>query len=217
MTIDVLRRCAAVLEVTLDIVPRWRGADLAHLMDEDHATLQAAWADRLRRWGWEVRVEVSFSQYGDRGRVDLLCWHPVHRVLLIGEVKGELVDVQALLGGLDVKVRVGPRLGRNAGWPAPALTAPLLIVRHRTTARARIARLAPLFANYVHRGRAAVGCLRHPERLVGGLLILSDLPIAAEGRAKRLGSHRVRVRRASSGVASVAAPRPAAPRPALRD
>ena len=172
-------------------MPRWRGADLARLLDGDHAALQAAWADRLRRWGWEVRVEVSFNHYGDRGRVDLLAWHAGHRILAVGEIKSELVDAQGLLGPLDVKVRLGPQLAAAAGWPVPRIVAPLLIIRDGSTTRSRLARLAPLFDSFVHRGRAAAGCLRHPERIDGRhadpLRLANRRPGAryASGRAAR--------------------------------
>lgn len=72
MTTQTLRRCLDALEVSLDLVPRWRGGGLDRLLDQDHAALQAAWADRLRRWKYDVRVETSFNHYGDRGRIDLL-------------------------------------------------------------------------------------------------------------------------------------------------
>jgi transcriptional regulator with XRE-family HTH domain len=200
MTLGTLRRCAAVLEVRLHTVPRWRGTDLARLLDDDHAALQAAWADRLCRWGWQVRVEVSFNHYGDRGRVDLLAWHPAGRILVVGEIKSELADAQGLLGPLDIKVRLGPRLAAAAGWATPAIVVPLLVIRDGSTVRSRLARLAPLFASFVHRGRVAAGCLRHPERLAGGLLILSDLRTAGQGRVMRVGGQRVRLRRRSASV-----------------
>jgi len=200
MTVATLRRCAAALDVRLDTVPRWRGTDLARLLDDDHAALQAAWADRLRQWGWEVRVEVSFNHYGDRGRVDLLAWHTAYRILAVGEIKSELVDAQGLLGPLDVKVRLGSSLAAAAGWARPTVVVPLVVIRDGSTARSRLARFAPLFASFVHRGREAVGCLRHPQRVTGGMLILSDLRTAGEARATRLGGQRVRLRKRGSST-----------------
>jgi transcriptional regulator with XRE-family HTH domain len=125
MSLAVLRACLDVLEIRLDLVPRWRGADLDRLRDEAHAGLEAAWKRRLERWGWQVSAEVSFNHYGDRGRVDLLAWHAVNRLLLVVEVRSEVADVQALLGALDVKIRVAP---------------PCLGARDSTECRLRIAK-----------------------------------------------------------------------------
>src|SRR5690606_18288217 len=94
----------------LDMRLLWNGPELDRLLDEAHAALGASVKRRLERWGWLVRVEVSYSHFGERGRIDLLAFHPAPRVLLVIELKSELVDVQALLGSLDVKVRLAPRI-----------------------------------------------------------------------------------------------------------
>ncbi|HYM52131.1 MAG TPA: helix-turn-helix domain-containing protein [Candidatus Dormibacteraeota bacterium] len=47
LTLSTVRRCLAALEVKLDLQPRWRGAELDRLLDEEDATLQAAWKERL--------------------------------------------------------------------------------------------------------------------------------------------------------------------------
>src|SRR3990170_5026427 len=95
----------AALGARIDARVLWNGPELDRLLDAGHAALGARIKRRLERWGWVVRVEVSYSRYGERGRIDLLAWHPVLRVVLVVEVKTSLVDVQALLGSLDVKTR----------------------------------------------------------------------------------------------------------------
>ena len=190
----------------MDLVPRWRGSGLDRLLDEDHAALQAAWAARLRRWGYDVRVEASFNHYGDRGRIDLLAWHAERRLLLIGEIKSELVDAQGLLGPLDVKVRLGGRVAESLGWGRPRKVLPLLVMRDSSTTRDRLRRMDPLFAAFSSRGRRAVGCLRHPERISGPLLVLSDLRTAAQGSLIRVGGQRVRLRKRDLSVNPVDRP-----------
>ena len=69
MTLETLRRCLAVLEIRLDLRPQWRGAEMERFLDREHAAAQAGWAALLRRLGWLVRVERSFSRFGERGRV----------------------------------------------------------------------------------------------------------------------------------------------------
>lgn len=196
VALPTLRRCLLALEVRLDLVPRWRGADLERLLDEDHSRVQAAWKERLERWGWVVAAEVSFNRFGDRGRIDLLAWHPEARVLLVAEIKTIIADVQGLLGPLDVKLRVARTVARERGWFAPSLVLPLLVVTESATNRRRLAARAALFSQLNVRGRAAVSWLRRPEGRATGLLVLSDLS-PARVRSVSRGS-RVRMRRAAA-------------------
>jgi hypothetical protein len=208
VSLRTLRDCLAVLEVTIDIVPRWRGTGLGRLLDEEHAELQAAWAARLRRWGYVVWPEVSFNHFGDRGRIDLVAWQPDLRILVVVEIKSELVDAQGLLGPLDIKVRLGPHVAASLGMGRPAKVVPLVIIRDGSTTRDRLRRLESLFAAFVHRGREATGCLRHPERIAGGMLVLSDLRTAGQRSVMRLGGQRVRLRKRPGSTDAVsAAPR----------
>jgi len=156
LTLNVIRRCLDAVEARVDLTARWRGAELDHLLDEQHSWLQAAWKARLERWDWDVRAEASFNRFGDRGRIDLLAWHRPTGVLLVSEIKTEIADAQGLLGGLDVKVRNGRFLARDLGWDRHIAVAGGLIVTDRTTNRQRVDRLAPLFARFHPRGRAAI-------------------------------------------------------------
>jgi transcriptional regulator with XRE-family HTH domain len=197
MPLAVLRACLAVLEVRLELIPRWRGADLDRLRDQAHAALEALWKQRLERWGWQVRAEVSFNHYGDSGRVDLVAWHPVHRLLVVAEVKSEVADVQALLGALDVEVRIAPVLARALGLGTVAGVVPFLVVADDTTSRERVARLDTLFSRFDVPGRAAIGWLRNPGLALvppTSLLAFTDLRFASGGSAKSVGGHRIRVR-----------------------
>jgi transcriptional regulator with XRE-family HTH domain len=202
-SVQAIRRCLAPLGATAEVMPRWRGPALERLLDERHALLQAAWKLRLGRWGWLVDAEASFNRYGERGRVDLLASHSTARALLVVEIKTELVNLQELLGTLDVKARLGPILARERRWPRPATVVRVLIVRDTPTARRRVATFGPLFDSFGLRGRDAVGWLAHPERpgaLPTGLLIFSDLSPAAVMRARQVDGQRVRGRRLRSSV-----------------
>ena len=46
VSLDVLRRVAAVLEVRLDVVARWRGGELDRLLNAAHSGLE----DDVARW-----------------------------------------------------------------------------------------------------------------------------------------------------------------------
>jgi transcriptional regulator with XRE-family HTH domain len=199
-SLATIRRCLAVLEVTLDLAPRWRGAELARLLDESHASIQAAWKPRLEKWGWQVWVEQSFNVYGDRGRVDLLAWHPIHRSLLVVEVKTVIADAQALLGGLNVKVRVARDVARSLGIGGVRHVVPVLLVAEGSTNRARIRRVLPLFERFTLRGRQAMSWLRRPNEEVSGLLIFTDLQFATGSSVTRVAAHRIRLQQDAASV-----------------
>ena len=132
------------------------------LSDARHAALQSGFASRLLGAGWLVATEASFNHYGDRGRVDLLAFHPALRILVVIEVKTRIQDVQDMLGRLDVKKRMAPMLARDRGWDVAAIV-PAFVVREDRTARRRVAEHAALFTNFALRARAARAWLRHPR------------------------------------------------------
>jgi transcriptional regulator with XRE-family HTH domain len=167
LTVGALTRLAAALDASLVVDVRWRGADLDRLIDRAHAALQNAAAARLERAGWMTRAEVSFNHYGDRGRCDLLAWHPSSRSLLVVEAKSRIGDVQEMLGRLDVKVRLGPVLAAQCGWPQPASMVPALVLKDDRATRAVLSRLAATLARYGLRGRAALAWLRAPVSASG--------------------------------------------------
>ncbi|MGH2357167.1 MAG: helix-turn-helix domain-containing protein [Candidatus Limnocylindria bacterium] len=207
-----LRRVLTALEVRLVMRLDWRGPELDRLLDASHATMVAAWVTRLEAWGWRVWVEVSFNQYGERGRIDIVGWHPVSRAMLIAEIKTDMVDAQDLLGSMDVRTRLGPVLARQLNLPTPEAVVPALVFREDRTVRRRVERLAALFGRYDLRGRAAVSWLRHPEGAGAprGLLLFSELSTAVGSRAIRPGRQRVRLPRTAltvnPTVSAIAAP-----------
>ena len=195
----------------VEVRATWRGPELDRLLDEDHAALEAGWARRLARWGWETWPEVSYSRYGERGRIDLVGWHPAAGVLLIIECKTVLGDAQATLGTLDAKVRLARFVARQLDLPTPSAVVPVLIFRESMTSRRHLATLEPLFRRFGLRGRPAISWLRRPAApCPSGLLIFSSVNHSSlRGRSGR----RVRVparlvstnsafRKRSEGVAS---------------
>jgi transcriptional regulator with XRE-family HTH domain len=156
----------------------WNGPELDRLLDAGHSALAASVKRRLERWGWLVQVEVSYSWYGERGRIDLLTFHPATGVLLVIEIKTELVDVQQTLGLLDAKVRLAPRVVERFGW-TPRTVVPALVFAEDGATRRRIARLEPLFARFAIRGRPAVTWLRNPGSAPTGLLWFAQIPSAS--------------------------------------
>lgn len=145
------------------------------LADAAHATLGNQLVADLRRAGWLVEAEVSFNHYGDRGRVDVLAYHAPSRILLVVEVKTRILDLQDLLGRLDVKQRQAPKLARDRGWNVAA-SVPAIVVAEGRTSRRRVEQHDALFAPYALRARAARAWLRSPTLPAPSGILLFEPP-----------------------------------------
>ncbi|HEX6127965.1 MAG TPA: helix-turn-helix transcriptional regulator [Candidatus Limnocylindria bacterium] len=191
VSLRIVRRVASALDLRLGWDVGVRGADLARLADADHASCADLLMRRLTTLGWLTRAEVSFNEYGDRGRIDVLAFHPATATLLVVEIKTLIVDAQELLGGLDVKQRIGLRVGRSVGWAAKVVV-PALVVMDTTTNRRRIGEHPHLFGRFALRGRRASSWLRSPAPHNGGMLIMLKLPNRKHRDLRRAGRQRVR-------------------------
>jgi transcriptional regulator with XRE-family HTH domain len=178
------------LSARIDLRMMWNGPELDRLLDAGHAALSAGVKQQLTRWGWLVRVEVSYAHFGERGRVDLLAFHPPTRTLLVIEVKTMLVDVQELVGSLDAKTRLARTIAEPIGWH-PKVVVPAIVFAERPATRAQLAQLEPLFDRFTERGRRALTWMRKPGEPPTGLLWFRQLPPAAR---RDLGGQRVYAR-----------------------
>jgi len=186
MTLASIDRVAEALGATVDVTLRWRGENLDRVLDAAHAALQKTVAATLTSLGWLVRVEVSFNHYGDRGRVDVIAFHPMLRVVVVVEVKSALGDLQETFGRLDVKARLARTIAAEVGWAAPAGVVPMLVIGDSRTARRLVAEHAALFARYSVRGRSCLAWLRRPQAaLPSGLLWFVKLPDSRQATATR--------------------------------
>ncbi len=179
MTLQSLTRIAGALGASVFVQLRWQGANLDRLLDAAHAALQHSVAELLTSIGWQVRVEVSFNHYGDRGRVDIFAYHPFHRVLLVTEIKSALGDLQETIGRLDVKVRLARQMAGDLGWTDVRAVHPALVIGDTRRARRTVLEHGALFARYTRRGRDATAWLRRPAGTAGvgfGLLWFATLP-----------------------------------------
>lgn len=169
-----LRRVLAALDAEVVLLVRWRGGELDRLLDEGHASLVGEAVRLLDRPGWEVRLEVSFASYRERGSIDVLAWHGETQTLVVGEVKTEITSVEETLRTHDGKVRVGATVAvERFGWRSRVVTR-MLIVPETSTARRRIARHDVIFSRaYPTRGTQLRMWLERPGPMAGGLIFLS--------------------------------------------
>lgn len=161
--LGTIESVAAALGASVDVTVRWQGEQLDRLMDAAHAWLQQETAASLSVAGWTVRPEVSFNHFGDRGRVDLLAFHPGPGVVLVVEVKGSLADLQETLGRLDVKVRLGRSLADASGWAGVRAIVPAFVFADTRTVRRTLTQHAAMFARFTLRGRCAQAWTRRPS------------------------------------------------------
>src|SRR5580765_8972595 len=89
------RSGGAALDARVSCRLTWNGEELDRLLDAAHAAVVEQVVRRLAAEGWVAATEVSFNEYGERGSIDVLGFHPATRCLLVVEVKSVIPDVQA--------------------------------------------------------------------------------------------------------------------------
>jgi len=187
------------------LLVQWRAGALDRLLDEHHAALAGRVATDLRGAGWLVETEVTYSEYGERGSIDLLAFQPAARVLLVIEVKTDLASAEGTLRKLDEKARLAAKVGQlRFGWPARTVTR-LLVFNEESTLRRRVARHEGLFRLALPmRGREIRRWLLAPTATRGGIWFLSasDPGRAIRGRGGRERVRQPRVPSSTNGAAA---------------
>lgn len=198
LSMRTIKAVLAVLGARLVTDVRWRGGQLDRLLDEGHAALGAAVMEILGDREWQVRVEVSYSHFGERGSIDILAWHAATRTLLVVEIKTELTSIEATLRKLDEKERLAGRVARERfGWQ-PSAIGVLLVLRENSTNRARAGRATVILAAALPvRSAAARAWLRRPTGRLRGLWFLSPTD-GGGGKRRSGGPDRVRRPRKAS-------------------
>jgi transcriptional regulator with XRE-family HTH domain len=193
MTLDRIRAIGQAVGVMIDLQPRWRGGELDRLLGARHSALHEAVARRFAALpGWTAVPEVTFSEYGERGAIDVLAWHAPTRTLLVIELKTELIDVQEMLGTLDRKRRLARKVAGDRGWDAAVVAVWVILAEHRTNRRRVDEHRAVLRAALPTDGRTMNAWLLAPR---GPVSALSFWPRSdgATGRGALAPVRRVRV------------------------
>jgi len=142
ISIGRLDAYVSALGASSTIAIHWHGADVDRLIDERHARLVGEAIRRIRTSDWIGEIEVSYSQYGERGSIDVLGWHAATATLAVFEVKTELASTEELLRRLDAKVRLGPTIARDRfGWRA-ARVGRIVVFPDERNVRRQVARNA---------------------------------------------------------------------------
>jgi transcriptional regulator with XRE-family HTH domain len=181
-----IRAVAKALDVRVDLMPRWRGGDLDRLLNARHSALHEKVARSFaERPGWVTAPEVSFAIYTERGVIDILAWHPARQMLLVIELKTDIVDLNELVGTLDRKRRLAWQVAQDRGWgvgPRTGTSAWLIVAESHTNRRRVQAHRAMLRAALPLDGRSINGWLQDPSRPVGALSFWPDAhPVNVSG------------------------------------
>jgi transcriptional regulator with XRE-family HTH domain len=203
ITFGAFTRVADALEIRYDHRLRWRAADLDRMAGQDHAALVESMASRLVGAGWTARPEVSFALWGDRGAVDLLAWRDDPRVLLVVEVKTEIVDVGECLRVLGMKRRRAIEIGAVAGRPDPGLVCVALLVADTRTNHRRVAAHAETFRSALpDTGRDLARCIAGVAAGPVAALAYMPYPRVSTTRPRTSGVQRVRAPRTGARKAA---------------
>lgn len=164
----------------VELLARWQGEQLDRLIDERHATTLDAAVRLVRKHGWDVEVEATYSIYGERGSIDLFASKPDRGMVLAAEIKASVPEASNPVIGLNRKARLAPQLAKARGWPCRDV-AQLLVIAEGSTSRRRVARHGDIFATaFPVRGRDVLSWLANPSvPAMRGLLFLD---VEAQGR-----------------------------------
>jgi transcriptional regulator with XRE-family HTH domain len=193
-SIETLRRMFAALDVRIEIVATWRGADLDRLLDEEHARLVARVAPRLQSMGWETVLEVTYNEYGERGSIDIMGLRAAQRAALVVEVKSAIPSTEATGRKVDEKARLAPAIIRSRfGW-TPTFVGRIVAVPDTMRLRRLVERQGALRRMFPADFRSLRRWLAQPVGAVAGVWFLSDSS-ARDLRGARPTRVRVRVPR----------------------
>ncbi len=197
---------AGALDIRVELVGRSRAIDLDRVVNARHSSLADFIADWIQGFpGWTVRSEVTYSEYGERGSIDLLCWHAASRSLLVVEIKTELLEFGALLAKLDEKERLARRVARRLDWDPAVISTSLLVAESPTNRRRAAAHASLLRSALPDDARALVRWLKNP---VGAVHAIRFVANSRPGHVRNEFGAPTRVRRRSGAL------KPAVPRSA---
>lgn len=210
VSVTIMERIFGAVGASLESDVRWRGPALDRLLDERHAALVDVSVGHLVRHRWATGVEVTYAIFGERGSIDVLGGHVLHRAMVVEEIKADIVRMDDTIRKVDEKVRLVRRsIGRDHfGWQ-PDHVGRVLVLPDTDRARRQVrAHAATLDAAFPSRGAEVRAWLRSPVGPMAGILFVANISRGSATRS-RVGIQRVRAartgRRARDPVANIRA------------
>ena len=181
LRLDLVRSHFAGLGAKAQFSIWWNGAALDRLLDEDHAGVVETTSRILLGYAFRVKTEYSFSDYGDRGSIDIFAGRDDIQAVFVGEAKSEWGSIEETLRRQDVKVRLAPKLAKAAfGW-RPNFIASVLIFPDDRTSRRIALRYSATLSGYPARAREIRAWLRQPTGPLGGIWFLTNARAGGRG------------------------------------
>lgn len=185
LTLDGVKRHFDGLGARLNVGVWWNGAALDCLLDQRHAEVVNATASVLLAQRFAPRTEFTYSDFGERGSIDLFATREDVHALFIGEAKSEWGSLEETLRRQDAKVRLAPKLCRQAfGW-TPQFVASVLIFPNDRTARRVADRYSATLGRYPARAREIRAWLSRPTRSLAGIWFLTNADADKRDLAQR--------------------------------
>jgi hypothetical protein len=176
LRVDDVRQHFAKLGASVRLSAWWNGAQLDRLMDEEHALVVEALVEELRDYLWRPLTEVTFSDFGDRGSIDVFAAHEASQSVLVGEAKSDWGSMEETLRRLSVKTRLAPKIAAETFGFRPINVASVLVFPDPTSLRRVADRFgATLNVAVPARGREIRSWLRQPSGSLRGLWFLSNV------------------------------------------
>jgi hypothetical protein len=175
VAVDRVRRMFAAAGGRARLTGWYNGALADRLLDERHAAIAEGACRLCQLRGWLTLLELSFSEFGERGSIDLLALHERRRAVAVCEVKSAFGSMEDMNRSLDTKVRLAPKLVfKRFGW-RPLVVARFLIVPRDTSIRRQIERF-PATLNSLYPGRTPEvrAWLSNPATPLGAIWFVDD-------------------------------------------
>jgi len=175
---DRARRMFEVVGARLRAVAWWNGAAADRILDERHAALVERALAVFRRRGWVTAPEVSFSEFGERGSIDVLGAMERLRAVAVCEIKTEFGSLEETNRVLDMKERLAPVIAqRQFGW-RPRFVGRILVVPATPSIRRVVAaHELTMRSVYPARSREVRAWLRAPTAPLRGIWFLSEVAL----------------------------------------
>jgi len=122
-----------------------------------------------------VRIEVSYSEFGERGSIDVFAGLPPRRAVVVLEVKSDIGSLEEMNRILDVKERLAPKLAvAQFGW-RPEFVGRILVLPEDLTLRRLLHKHAQTMRTiYPATSREVRAWLRNPASRLRGIWFLSE-------------------------------------------
>lgn len=176
LELDRARRLFAAAGGRARLTAWYNGALADRLLDERHASIGEAAVTLLKFRRWQMAVEVTFSEFGERGSIDIFAAYPALRAVGVFEIKSDIGSLEEMNRVLDMKVRLAPKLAVARFGFRPAVVGRVLVLPRDMTIRRVIERHAETIrAIYPADSRAVRTWLRNPAQPVAGIWFVSGL------------------------------------------